>query len=263
MAPRRYRVDEVAPVLVETWAVLRTWLETVPRDDFGGPSTLPGWTIGDLIAHLGLGLGALIHADPVAAADSGSAMTVEEWTRIYPKVAAGIDRATRDRSTQTADDLLGGLDAQWTLAVAALDTHGAGDSLVQVRVQRIQWSDLIVTRLVELVVHADDLARSVTAVPAPAIPTAAHRIVVRTLLEVLAARSPGNSVEVRVPPFAAVQCIEGPRHTRGTPPNTVETDPTTWLRLACGRIAWGQALAQHAINASGARADLSGLLPLL
>ena len=84
----------------------------------------------------------------------------------------------------------------------------------------------------------------------------------RFLLEELAERAPGNSVEVRVPPFGVAQCVEGPRHTRGTPPNVVEVDGATWLQLATGRTGWAQAQAQGKISASGTRADLSDLLPL-
>ena len=85
----------------------------------------------------------------------------------------------------------------------------------------------------------------------------------RYLLEELAERSPGNSVEVRVPPFAATQCIEGPRHTRGTPPNTVEMNPATWFSLATGSMSWQAALAEAKVSASGTRADLSQVLPLI
>jgi hypothetical protein len=86
---------------------------------------------------------------------------------------------------------------------------------------------------------------------------------VRGVANLLPERYPGRSVEVRVPPFAAVQCIEGPRHTRGTPPNVIETDPLTFLRLATGRLAWTTAVADGSVRASGNRADLSGQLPLL
>jgi hypothetical protein len=82
------------------------------------------------------------------------------------------------------------------------------------------------------------------------------------LLGVLAGRAPGRAVEVRVPPYAAVQCIEGPRHTRGTPPNVVETDPVTWIALAAGRAGWAEAVATGKVRASGPRADLSAWLPL-
>ena len=86
---------------------------------------------------------------------------------------------------------------------------------------------------------------------------------VRFLLQRLADRAEGNTVEVRVPPFGAVQCIEGPRHTRGTPPNVVETDAATWLALATGSLAWADAVADGRVLASGQRADLSGYLPVM
>jgi hypothetical protein len=85
---------------------------------------------------------------------------------------------------------------------------------------------------------------------------------VRYLLQLLAERAPGNTVEVRVPPFGAVQCIPGPRHTRGTPPNVIETDAKTWLALAIGERSWDTALAAGAVQASGSRADLTGLVPV-
>ncbi|GAB3151144.1 hypothetical protein GCM10027290_39740 [Micromonospora sonneratiae] len=88
------------------------------------------------------------------------------------------------------------------------------------------------------------------------------RDAVRTLLSELARRAPGRSVEVRVPPYGAVQCVAGPRHTRGTPPNVVELDPVTWLRLASGRLGWLEAVAQGSVRVSGTRADLSDYLPL-
>lgn len=85
----------------------------------------------------------------------------------------------------------------------------------------------------------------------------------RYLLEELAERAPGNSVEVRVPPYGATQCIEGPRHTRGTPPNTVEMNPDVWFQLATGKLSWPAALAEARVQASGTRADLSEVLPLI
>jgi hypothetical protein len=100
-------------------------------------------------------------------------------------------------------------------------------------------------------------------------PAAAARDVVATAvrytLEELAARAPGRTCEVRVPPFGVVQCsptTEGPRHTRGTPPNVVETDAPNWLALASGDLAWADAVAAGRVRASGERSDLSALLPL-
>jgi hypothetical protein len=89
-----------------------------------------------------------------------------------------------------------------------------------------------------------------------------HATAVRYLLQLLAEKAPGNSVEMRVPPFGAVQVVEGPRHTRGTPPNVVETDADTWIALATGVEQWTDAAASGRIRASGTRSDLSPLLPL-
>ncbi|HEX2297904.1 MAG TPA: sterol carrier family protein [Pseudonocardiaceae bacterium] len=86
---------------------------------------------------------------------------------------------------------------------------------------------------------------------------------VRLSLRTLAQLAPGATVEVRVPPLGAVQCVAGPRHTRGTPPNVVETDPRTWLELATGRIDWASALSAGRVVASGTRADVSPWLPLV
>ena len=88
---------------------------------------------------------------------------------------------------------------------------------------------------------------------------AAVRLSARTLEQV----APGHSVEVRVPPFVAVQCIAGPRHTRGTPPNIVETDPRTWLLLATGRLEFDRAVADGSVTQSGSRAgEVARWLPI-
>lgn len=87
-------------------------------------------------------------------------------------------------------------------------------------------------------------------------------LAVRYTLQTLADAVPGRSVEVRVPPYGVVQCIAGPRHTRGTPPNVVETDPATWLALATGATTWQRASDEGRVRASGQRADLRGALPL-
>jgi hypothetical protein len=93
-------------------------------------------------------------------------------------------------------------------------------------------------------------------------PRAVVGAAVKTTARWLAQQVPGRSVEVRIPPHVAVQCVEGPRHTRGTPPNVIETDAATWLRLATGELAWADAVAEGRVTASGNRADLSAHLPL-
>lgn len=107
------------------------------------------------------------------------------------------------------------------------------------------------------------VAQVAAALDGGAVPEAAVlRSAARFLLLRLEQDVPGRSVEVRVPPIAAVQCVEGPRHTRGTPPNVIETDPLTWFRLATGRLGWAEAAESGAVRASGARADLGRYLPL-
>ena len=85
---------------------------------------------------------------------------------------------------------------------------------------------------------------------------------VKATLALLVERNPGRAIEVRIPPYAAVQCGEGPTHTRGTPPNVIEMDADTWLALANGETDWSAAMQTGKINASGARADLTDYLPL-
>ena len=97
---------------------------------------------------------------------------------------------------------------------------------------------------------------------APAPSRDATATAVRYFLQLLADSAEGNTVEIRVPPFGAVQAIQGPRHTRGTPPNVIETDAATWLGLATGSLAWADAVAAGSIAASGTRADLTDYLPI-
>ncbi len=93
-------------------------------------------------------------------------------------------------------------------------------------------------------------------------PRAVLGAAVKTTARWLAQQVPGRSVELRVPPHVAVQLVPGPRHTRGTPPNVVETDAGTWLQLATGQLGWDDAVAEGRVSASGNRADLSRHLPL-
>jgi hypothetical protein len=85
---------------------------------------------------------------------------------------------------------------------------------------------------------------------------------VKKSLAELAAKVPGRAIEVRVPPYAAIQCGDGPTHTRGTPPNTIEMSAPTWLALASGELSWEAAVDSGAVAASGTRADLAPYLPL-
>lgn len=88
------------------------------------------------------------------------------------------------------------------------------------------------------------------------------QLLTKHLLALLMAKAPGGAVEVRVPPFAVAQCVEGARHTRGTPPAVVELDATTWILLATGGLEWHEAERDARLVASGERSDLSALMPL-
>jgi len=110
----------------------------------------------------------------------------------------------------------------------------------------------------------DVLAQLALAVAAAAAPDrGALRTACRALAQELAARVPGRTVELRVPPYAAVQCVPGPRHTRGTPPNVVEVQPLAWVHLAVGDLTWADAARDGRLAASGERSDLSEHLPLV
>jgi len=142
---------------------------------------------------------------------------------------------------------------------AAMVAEGAGPAGER---PRRGSTALLRTRLVELVVHGRDLSRSLPNHPPPLLP-AAVRIVTKALADAMAEQHPGRAVELRVPPYAAVQLLEGGSHTRGTPPNVVETDPMTFIDLASGRVTFAAAVESGAVRASGIRADLGPYLPVL
>ncbi|MCU1692546.1 MAG: hypothetical protein JWM64_1637 [Frankiales bacterium] len=108
----------------------------------------------------------------------------------------------------------------------------------------------------------DEVDAAVRAVLAGERGRAAVGLAVRGLAERLAELAPGHHVELRVPPYAAVQCVEGPRHTRGTPPNVVEAEPLAWVQLCAGELGWADAVADGRVRTWGDRADLSPWLPL-
>jgi hypothetical protein len=135
-------------------------------------------------------------------------------------------------------------------------------AIAEGRAALVEWLDA----QRDCTLHTFDPAVSVEQAELDAQPPPADRATVATAvrftLEELNARAPGQALEVRVPPFGATQCIEGPRHTRGTPPGVVEMSPQTWLAVATGRRDWDEAIASGDVSASGERADLSALLPL-
>ncbi|PZF82074.1 hypothetical protein C1I92_18310 [Jiangella anatolica] len=243
---------------------VRGWLADLAPEHWTGPSVLPGWTVADLAAHIAL------VADSVtatAAAPRGvAAHSLGEYLTTYAPVAGELSERTlaiARAAEYDKDGILAAIDERFAAATHTVEERGMDDAVLTTRRIPVRQADYLLTRVIEIAIHADDLARSVPTVPAPAVPRDTIRLAVRTLLDVLAERAPGRSVEVRVAPYAAVQCIEGPRHTRGTPPNTVDLTPPLWLRLAGGRTTWADEVAAGAVLASGQRADLSAYLPLL
>lgn len=113
------------------------------------------------------------------------------------------------------------------------------------------------------VADAADVAAALERVDAGVVERADQKLLTQHFLAVLSERAPGRAVEVRVPPYAAAQVIEGVRHTRGTPPAVVETDAATWIALATGATTWHDAVRAGRVTASGERADLAAYLPLV
>jgi uncharacterized protein (TIGR03083 family) len=245
---------------LEQSATLTDWLTGVPDGDFHRPSALADWDVRTVVGHLLLVHVGLLRGLDRPANDRPS--PPHEFVKRYRRDVAIIAQSTREMTAErSAEELRRKLREAAALIEAKL--RGPQPRLVDTPRGVTTVADFLKTRLIELVVHADDLSRSLperepVPLQRPALATAT-----RVLAEILAAQAPGRTVEVRVPPFVAVQAIEGPRHTRGTPPNVVETDPVTWLRLATGRIEFGDALTEGTATASGSRADLTRYLPVL
>lgn len=243
---------------------VREWLGQLGGPEWTRESVLPGWTVADLAAHLVSVVGRVAELSP--APRGGPVKTVSEYVRAYAANAEAVADEARGVSGDAGKhpaEVLAAIDERFEAAGAQLEQLGLRDQIVQARRGPIRLSDFLLTRVIEIVVHADDLARSVPGREVPALPRETQRTGARALLDILAERAPGRTVEVRVPPHAAVQCVEGPRHTRGTPPNVVEMSPETWIRVATGRSTWTDEAANGRVSASGERADLSTYLPLL
>ena len=271
------------------------WLAELDRSGWSASGASPGGTVADLVAHLVAVQSTIVstlraeppggsvvpmsvadhltshRADHAAdrAADHTAGQEAEQerdlrtgTMSLWPAVA---EIGTGDRADdRSPNELLDRLRAGFAEVLAATDAALAAPIRVLAAPGGpLRTGDFLATRVLELVVHADDLGRSVPEVGSPELDPGALRIAVRLLADLFASVVPGRSVELRVPPHAAVQCVPGPRHTRGTPPNVVEVDPRTWLRLAAGRVGWAEAVAGGAVMASGDRSDLSAYLPVL
>lgn len=220
--------------LAETWETLVAWLRQFDEETLDQPSGLPGWRLRDLVAHLGLAMEVITTAEP-APIDAEPDHTLRTYLASYPDRAAPIRDGAAERAAQV-DDVVAAADAAGSLALRHLaNLRREGIELVLVRRGVVALTTLLMSRLVELVVHGDDLARQVR-LPTPVDPTA-RTTVAEAFLEILSRRS-GHDLRV--------------------------ADERTWIRLAAGRIGWaerGDAL-QPGIASEGLP-DLRGYLPVL
>ncbi len=260
-APRRPAFSDVTGACLRQWTSLADVVDQLPDDVFTEPTRLAGWRVAELVAHFS----ACVNAVPRRLAErvpkGSEVLSVARYLIAAPSAGEVIaqrevDAAAGQKPAELRENL--------ALALVNLRTALAeadGERVVNTRFGPMRLDDFVVTRCIEGVVHGLDLAQ------VPGVVTVsdldALRITTRALLDTMVEKAPGRAVELRVPPIAAVQCVEGPRHTRGTPPNVVETDPNTWIELATGRIRWDDAVADGRVRASGERSDLSALFPLL
>ncbi|WP_329120366.1 maleylpyruvate isomerase family mycothiol-dependent enzyme [Streptomyces sp. NBC_01465] len=254
---RRYDPAKTRAAVLAQFGLVRTAVESLTPDQLALPTRLGDWTVRELAAHLTMAVGTISRNLDEPAPEKAE-LALLEWPFATATRAGQISEDTRALAASTEP---AALYEQTAARIADRLPAAPDDRIVTTRVGPMVLADFLVTRCVELVVHTDDL-NDATGLDIP-YDRQALAACTRLLADALAAKSPGGATEVRIPPYAVVQCIEGPRHTRGTPPNVVETDPLTWIRLATGRTSWAAALDEAKVSASGERADLSALLPVM
>ncbi|KUL50511.1 maleylpyruvate isomerase family mycothiol-dependent enzyme [Streptomyces sp. NRRL S-1521] len=259
---RTYDSAKIRKAVLAQSGAVRDAVGALTPDQLARPTRLGDWTVHELAAHIALVLGT-VHRYLGMPEPERHEVALMDWPFATVGKAAQVDEDTR--AIAEAAGTGEGLGALFTRTLAGIEESlaAAPDArLVPSRVGVMTLGDFLVTRTVELTVHTDDLNDAVPGLDVPH-DRQALAACARLLADALAVKAPGASTEVRVPPYAVVQCVQGPRHTRGTPPNVVETDPLTWIRLATGRTDWKTALDAAKVSASGERADLSELLPLM
>lgn len=263
MPAAAFAYDDVRAAAQAQWLQLDAAVAVLPAEAFARPTRLGTWTVGELVAHLTGGV-ARVPALLDAAAPARAEVDLAGWPGRTRAVAASVDERARLRAAEARPAELRAMHHQAVQeATERLAVPPPARRVVASPTGAMSFPDFLATRCVEATVHALDLAAATEG--EPQLDPAALRIAVRVLALALAASAPGRSVELRIPGRSgtAVQCVAGPRHTRGTPPNVVETDPVTWLELATGRVAWPDAVAGARVSATGERSDLSGYLPVL
>ncbi|WP_030568174.1 maleylpyruvate isomerase family mycothiol-dependent enzyme [Streptomyces aureocirculatus] len=257
---RSYDQTKIRTAVLTQFGTVREAIAGLTPEQLAAPTRLGDWTIRELAAHLTMVLGTLARYLETPEPEKLE-VPLEDWPFRTSSAANQVDEDVH-ALTAAANTPLDALFADTTARLADTLPEAPGTRLVPSRFGGMTLADFMVTRTVELIVHTDDLNAALPGLDVP-YDRQALAACTRLLTDALAAKAPGGAVEVRVPPYAVVQCVEGPRHTRGTPPNVVETDPLTWIRLATGRTTWAAARAAAQVSASGERADLSGLLPIM
>ncbi|MDQ1741885.1 MAG: hypothetical protein QOE23_224, partial [Pseudonocardiales bacterium] len=213
--------DPAQPLLAQA-ALMRGWLADVPFEEFSRPSVLPGWDVRLLTGHVLMIFRGLLGA--LGSPTDEPPLALHDYVARYRVDASEIDAVTAELAAdRTPDDLLTQLDLLLSEVRGCLGQPVA--KVVRAPRGPISGADYLTTRIFEVLAHSDDLSRSLPDRDPIPFDRSALAAGVRGLAGMLAAKYPGRSVEVRVPPATAVQAIAGPRHTRGTPPNVVETDP--------------------------------------
>ena len=264
---RTYDPATVRTALAAQTQALRTAVRALTADDLARPTRLGSWTVRELVAHLAVQIGWVPrHLDLPSEGRTG--LSLLQWVAGVGELAPLLDAGTREQAARNfygpPADVAAAFDTEADALLALLDGPEVRDPArrFEIRLGSMALTDMLVTRLVETVVHADDLADALGRGDFPH-ERRAVAAVTRLLADAFADRAPGGAVELRIPPYAVVQAVEGPRHTRGTPPNVVETDALTWIRLATGRLGWPDAVGSAAVTAGGERSDLRALLPVL
>lgn len=252
--------DDARAGTLAQFALVDAVVAGLPDEAFTAPTRLGTWKVAELVAHLAANVEATTVALAKPAPPKVEVDLIGYLSAMRSVAPAVADRAAEQAAGHTPAEL------RERLAVAVANTSDAIrdvdlDRVVLMRLGAVRLGDFLVSRCVEGVIHGLDLGAATGAEVTP--DRAALDVVVKAFAALLAHVAPGRSVEVRIPGHVAVQCVEGPRHTRGTPPNVVECAAVAFAEVASGRRSWDDAVAHGAIRASGERADLSAYVPLV
>jgi uncharacterized protein (TIGR03083 family) len=257
------RLESTRAAYVAQQHNVAAWLESLPAPAWDRPSRLGEWSVRELGFHVTDMTGVVVQSLAQGSVKD-KPLTIAAYTSAWKD--SGAEIAERDKHNAAGldrDGVLRNAEQAKTDLLTALDAVTEENPTVLGRRGPLRLADLMVTRINELVTHSLDLSASVPDVTPVELDHGALGVACRMLTGILAERAPGHTVELRVPPYAAIQCVAGPRHTRGTPPNVVEVDAVTWIELATGRRSWTDAFAAGKIAASGERSDISEHLPVL